>query len=140
MVKAIGAAPLDDVSEGVDVDWIVVVCTPHFVNMIAGCRLVEDGVLPRGAFGTSLCGELFSMPWHEQNVIVTSGDFGGTTNNRIKKDELFVIIPIKYVQNIPRTLVDIKLDVNANLAATKPPHYTHPKQQLHSRHHFGRIL
>ena len=35
MVKAIGAAPLDQVPEGVQVDWIVVVCNPHNANNIA---------------------------------------------------------------------------------------------------------
>jgi uncharacterized protein (DUF169 family) len=121
MVKAIGAAPLDDVPEGVDVDWIVVVCNPHNANMVAGCRVVQEGILPSGVFGTSLCGELFSTPWHEQNIVVTFGDFGGRMNNRIKQDQVFVVIPIQFAEYLPKMLVDLKVDVNANLAATKPP-------------------
>ncbi len=122
MVKAIGAAPLDDVPEGVHVDSIVVVCNPHNLNAIAGCRLVRDGVHPRGAFGTSLCGELFAAPWHEKNIIVTTGDFGGRTNNRIKQDQLFVVIPIEFADYLPVTLGNIKLDAKATLEITKPPH------------------
>lgn len=120
MVKGIGAAPLDDVPENVDVDWIVVVANPHNANNIAACRIVEDGIKPYGSFGTSLCGELFSSPWHEKNVVITFGDFGGRMFNRIKNDELFVIIPIEYVQNLHKLLVDVRIDTRENLAATKP--------------------
>jgi len=120
MVKGIGAAPLDCVPDGVDVDWIVVVCNPHNANPIAGCRLVCDGIKPYGSFGTSLCGELFSSPWHEKNVVVTFGDFGGRMFNRIKPEELFVVIPLEYAKNLPRLLVDVRIDTRANLAATKP--------------------
>jgi uncharacterized protein (DUF169 family) len=121
MVKAIGAAPLDDVPEGVHVDSIVVVTNPHNLNTIAACRVAQDGILPYGAFGTSLCGELFSTPWHIKNVVVTTGDFGGRMNNRIKQDQLFVVVPIEFADYIPKMLVDMKIDVQANLAATKPP-------------------
>ena len=122
MVKAIGAAPLDQVPDGVHVDWIVVVCNPHNANNIAACRLVQDGVRPQGSFGTSLCGELFSTPWHDKNVVLTFGDFGGRMYNRIKPDQLFVIIPIEFVDNLPAILQDFKLDANATLGFTKPPH------------------
>ena len=120
MVKAIGAAPLDNVPEGVDVDWIVVVANPHNANQIAGCRVVQDGFLPYGGFGTSLCGEIFSNPWHKKNLIITFGDFGGRMNNRIKQDQLFVVIPIEFADTIPKLFVDMKIDVNTNLAFTKP--------------------
>lgn len=120
MVKAIGAAPLDAVPAGVQVDWIVVVTNPHNANQIAGCRVVQDGMLPYGGFGTSLCGEIFSNPWHKKNIIVTFGDFGGRMNNRIKPDQLFVVVPIEYADCIPKLFNDMKIDVNANLAFTKP--------------------
>ena len=122
MVKAIGAAPLDQVPEGVHVDWIVVVCNPHNANNISACRLVRDGVRPQGSFGTSLCGELFSTPWHDKNIVLTFGDFGGRMYNRIKPDQLFVIIPIEFVDNLPSILQDFDLDAHATLAFTKPPH------------------
>ncbi len=120
MVKAIGAAPLDSVPEGVQVDWIVVVTNPHNANQIAGCRVVQDGIVPHGAFGTSLCGDIFSNPWHKKNLIITFGDFGGRMNNRIKQDQLFVVIPIEFADYILMLFNDMKIDVNANLAFTKP--------------------
>jgi len=120
MVKAIGAAPLDNVPDGVDVDWIVVVANPHNANQIAGCRVVQDGFLPYGGFGTSLCGEIFSNPWHKKNLIIAFGDFGGRMNNRIKQDQLFVVIPIEFADYIPKLFVNMKIDVNTNLAFTKP--------------------
>ena len=120
MVRAIGAAPLDAVPEGVQVDWIVVVANPHNANQIAGCRVVQDGIVAHGAFGTSLCGDIFSSPWHKKNVIITFGDFGGRMNNRIKQDQLFVVIPIEFADCIPALFNDMKIDVNANLAFTKP--------------------
>ena len=120
MVNAIGAAPLDAVPEGVKVDWIVVVANPHNANQIAGCRVVRDGIVPHGAFGTSLCGDIFSSPWHKKNIIITFGDFGGRMNNRIKQDQLFVVIPIEFADCILALFNDMKIDVNANLAFTKP--------------------
>jgi hypothetical protein len=84
--------------------------------------MVQDGILPYGSFGTSLCGELFATPWHEKNIVVTFGDFGGRMNNRIKQDELFVIIPIEFVEYLPKILLELKLDVNAAFELTKPPH------------------
>jgi len=121
MVKAIGAAPLDAVPQGVAVDWIVVVCRPHNANLISGCRVIQDGIRPYGGFGTSLCGELFSTPWHEKNVVVTFGDMGGRMFNRLKQEELFVIIPFEYIHNLPTLLVDVQIDTKANLGFTKPP-------------------
>ena len=121
MVTAIGAAPLGRVPEGAAVDWIAVVCNPQNASIVAGCRVVRDGVLPCGVFGTSLCGELFSTPWHENNVVVTFGDFGGRMNNRIKPDQMFVIIPMAFAAWLPDMLTDMKVDVKTNLAFTKPP-------------------
>ena len=120
MVKAIGAAPLDRVPDGVKVDWIVVVANPHNANQIACCRVAQEGILPYTAIGTSLCGELFSSPWHQKNIVVSFGDFGGRMNNRIKQDQLFVVIPLEFADYIPKLFVDMKINVNANLAFTKP--------------------
>ena len=121
MVKAIGAAPLDEVPEGVNIDWIVVVCNAHNANLISGCRVIQDGITPHGGFGSSLCGELFSTPWYEKNVVITFGDYGGRMYNRLKQDQLFVIIPIEFVDALPRLLGDFTLDAKATLAFTKPP-------------------
>ncbi len=122
MVKAIGAAPLHEIPEGVPVDWIVVVCNPHNACTIGGCRMCRDGVPCYGTFGTSLCGELFSVPWYIKNVMVVGGDFGGRMHNRMKQDQLFVIVPVEFAEDIPRVLLNIKVDVKASREMTKPPH------------------
>jgi uncharacterized protein (DUF169 family) len=121
MVKAIGAAPLDDVPEGVQVDWIVVVSNPHNACILGGCRMAVEGVQPYGTFGTSLCGELFSVPWYIKNVMVVGGDFGGRMHNRIKQDQLFIIIPMEFAHTIPNILLNIRVDVKASREMTKPP-------------------
>ncbi len=122
MVKAIGAAPLDEVPEGVAVDWIVAVSNPHDACILGGCRMCQDGVQPYGTFATSLCGELFAVPWYVNNVMVVGGDFGGRMHNRIKQDQLFIIIPIQIAPMIPNILLNIKVDVKASREMTKPPH------------------
>ena len=122
MVKAIGAAPLDEIPEGVKVDWIIVVCDPQHANMISTCRLAREGIDVYGSFGKSLCGEIFAMPWHIKNIIVTCGDQGGRMHNKIKKDELFVIIPVEFVDYLPFTLEGLKVDVKASRRMTKPAH------------------
>ena len=122
MVRAIGAAPLDEIPEGVTVDWVVVVCNPHNANNIAGCRVCRDGVLPHGEVGTSLCGTLFATPWHVKNIVYTFGDFGGRMHNRIKQDQLFVIVPNEFLGCLPELFKDMKLDVKTSREMTKPPH------------------
>ncbi|MBN2107373.1 MAG: DUF169 domain-containing protein [Deltaproteobacteria bacterium] len=122
MVKAIGAAPLDAVPEGVKVDWIVVVSNPHAACTLGGCRMALEGVQPYGTFGTSLCGELFAVPWYIKNVMVVGGDFGGRMHNRIKQDQLFIIIPMEFAHTIPNILCNMKVDVKVSREMTKPPH------------------
>ena len=122
MFTAIGAAPLDDVPDGVKVDWIVVVSNPHNACILGGCRMAYDGVQPYGTFGTSLCGELFAVPWYIKNVMVVGGDFGGRMHNRIKQDQLFIIIPMEFAHMIPNILLNVKVDVKASREMTKPPH------------------
>jgi uncharacterized protein (DUF169 family) len=122
MVTAIGAAPLDEVPEGVIVDWVVVVCSPHNANPIAGCRTCREGILPHGEFATSLCGTLFATPWHVKNIVLTFGDFGGRMHNRIKQDQLFVILPTEYLHYLPLILGDMRMDVKLSRQMTRPAH------------------
>jgi uncharacterized protein (DUF169 family) len=122
MVTAIGAAPLDEVPEGVDVDWIVAVTNPHNANFMVGGRMAQEGVKPTCSFGNSLCEELFATPWHIRNNMVVGGDFGGRMHNKLKQDQLFVIIPMEFVDYIPCTLVDARVDVKASRTMTKPAH------------------
>ena len=122
MVRAIGAAPLDEVPAGIAVDWVVVVCNPHNANNISNCRTVKEGILPHAEIGTSLCGALFATPWHVQNVVYTTGDFGGRMHNRIKQDQVFVIIPDRFLDYLPLILNDMRVDVKATRHMTKPSH------------------
>ena len=62
--------------EGIHVDWVVVVCTPHWANFIGGARTVLDGTPPRGSCGSSFCSDLFAIPWHDDNVVITPWGFG----------------------------------------------------------------
>jgi len=118
-VRAIGAAPLDAVPDGVDIDWMVIVCEPLHAATIAGVRTSIDGVPPHGAAGTSLCGELFALPFHDRNVILTPGDMGGRMFNRVKPSEMFVIIPIEYAAHL-FTILGERPNLGGLLEAIKP--------------------
>jgi len=123
MVKAIGAAPLHKIPNGVNVDWIVVVCTPQWATWIASARAVIDGVQPEAAAGTSFCSELFAVPWHTDNVVMSPGDMGGRMNNKLKPEEMFVIVPTKHADSLLNIVTNSLQNVNARgaLEATKPP-------------------
>jgi uncharacterized protein (DUF169 family) len=118
-VRAIGAAPLHEVPDGVTVDWIVVVCAPQEAATIAGVRTSIDGTPPRGAAGTSLCGELFAVPWHDRNVIMTPGDVGGRMFNKTKAHEMFVLVPTEWASHL-FTLLGHRPDLGGLLEAIKP--------------------
>jgi uncharacterized protein (DUF169 family) len=119
MLRAIGAAPLDQVPADVRVDWIAMVTEPVYASTVAGVRTAVDGTPVRGAAGTSLCGELFAVPWHEDNVIMTPGDMGGRMFNKIRPNEMFVIVPMKYAGHYP-ALLDTTPDVPALMDSIKP--------------------
>ena len=118
-VVGIGAAPLSDVPDDIFVDWIVVVCTPHWANFIGGARTVLDGTPPRGAAGSSFCSDLFATPWHDGNVVITPGDLGGRMNNRLKAEEMFVVVPNEYLESLLNIMTSTP-DARAVLEATKP--------------------
>jgi uncharacterized protein (DUF169 family) len=119
MLRAIGAAPLDQVPADVRVDWIAMVTEPVYAATVAGVRTAVDGTPVRGAAGSSLCGELFAVPWHEDNVIMTPGDMGGRMFNKIRPNEMFVIVPMKYAGHYP-ALLDETPDVPALMDSIKP--------------------
>ena len=118
-VVGIGAAPLSDVPDDIFVDWIVVVCTPHWANFIGGARTELDGTPPRGAAGSSFCSDLFATPWHDGNVVITPGDLGGRMNNRLKPEEMFVVVPNEYLESLLNIMTSTP-DARAVLEATKP--------------------
>jgi uncharacterized protein (DUF169 family) len=118
-VKGIGAAPLDAVPEGIDINWIVVVCKPQWAGMIGAARSVTDGVMPSTAAGNSFCTDAFVTPWFEENVVMTPGDYGGRMNNKLKPEEMFVIIPARYADNLVKILAATP-DVKGLYEATRP--------------------
>ncbi len=122
LVKGIAAAPLSKVPEGVKIEWVVTVCTPFQANNIAGSVTCRDGDFPYGELGASLCASLFATPWYERNIVYTPGDFGGRMHNRIKKEEMFVIVPYNMLHYIPELMDDMKVDVKESRKMTKPPH------------------
>ena len=115
-----GAAPLDKVPAGIPIDSIVVVCTPFWAGQIAAVRSVEDGVQPSAAAGSSFCSDMFATPWYEENVVLTPGDMGGRMNNKLKPEEMFVVIPARWANNIVK-LLGGPLDVKGIYEATRPP-------------------
>lgn len=132
MLRGIGAAPLIAVPDGVHIDSVVVVCEPVYAATIGGARTVIDGTPPRGAAGTSLCGELFALPYHEENVIITPGDMGGRMFNKIKPSEMFVIIPLRYATHIERLLAGTP-DVPALMESIKPGYAADRTERLRER-------
>jgi uncharacterized protein (DUF169 family) len=132
MYKAIGAAPLDRVPEGVRVDFLVLVCEPVGAATLAGVRTAVDGTPPRGAAGSSLCGELFAVPWHEDNVILTPGDMGGRMFNKTRPNEMFVIVPMKYAAHYPMLLSETP-DVAALMESIKPGHAQAQRDRLEAK-------
>jgi uncharacterized protein (DUF169 family) len=99
-IKGLGAAPLDAVPEGAEIEWIVVVCEPVWASQIAAARAVEDGVQPSAAAGSSFCTDAFVTPFFDENVILTTGDFGGRMNNKLRPTEMFVIVPARWANNL----------------------------------------
>ena len=117
-VKGFGAAPLDDVPEGVSIDWVCIVCTPGWAGQIAAARAVKDGTRPETAAGNSFCSDLFVTPFLNDNVILTPGDVGGRMNNKLKEHEMFVIIPAKWADSII-DLLGAQPDVKGIFEATR---------------------
>jgi uncharacterized protein (DUF169 family) len=99
-MKGLGAAPLEQVPAGAEIEWIVVVCEPVMAGQIAAARAVEDGVQPSAAAGSSFCSDAFVTPFFDENVILTTGDFGGRMNNKLKPTEMFVIVPTRWANNL----------------------------------------
>jgi uncharacterized protein (DUF169 family) len=119
-VAAVGAAPLDKIPDDVEFGWIVVVCTPFWASQIAAARSVEDGVAPSAAAGSSFCTDAFVTPWYEENVVLTPGDFGGRMNNKLKPEEMFVIVPVRWAENLIKILGEVP-DVRGLFEATREP-------------------
>ena len=118
-VKGFCAAPLPDLPENFEPEWIVLVCTPATAALAGAARAVQDGTRPDTAAGNSFCSDLFVTPIYTDNVVVTTGDMGGRMNNKLKESEMFVIIPARWLPG----LLDIfgtDPDVKGIYEATRP--------------------
>lgn len=49
---------------------------------------------------------MFATPWYEENVVLTPGDMGGRMNNKLKPEEMFVVIPARWANNLVKLLGD----------------------------------
>ena len=56
---------------------------------------------------------------HDDNVVITPGDLGGRMNNRLKPEEMFVVVPSKYLESLLAIMTSVP-DARAVLEATKP--------------------
>ena len=99
-VKGFCAAPLDDIPEGLEAEWIVIVCTPGVAALAGAARAVKDGTRPDTAAGNSFCSDLFVTPMNSDNVVITTGDMGGRISNKLRESEMFVIIPVQWADSI----------------------------------------
>jgi uncharacterized protein (DUF169 family) len=117
-VRGIGAAPLEAVPDGAPVEWIVVVAEPVWAGQIAAARSVVDGTPPGSAAGSSFCTDAFVTPWYDDNVIITTGDFGGRMANKLRPSEMFVIVPARWANNLVSILAEAP-DVKGLYEATR---------------------
>ena len=128
--KGFCAVPLDDIPAGLNVEWIVLVCTPGVAALAGAARAVKDGTRPDTAAGNSFCSDLFVTPTLTDNVIITTGDMGGRMNNKLRESEMFVIIPVRWADSIIDIMGETP-DVKGIYEATRPedsPYWT--RQQL----------
>ena len=118
-VKGFCAAPLSNLPDDFEPEWVVLVCTPATAALAGAARAVKDGTRPDTAAGNSFCSDLFVTPIYTDNVVVTTGDMGGRMNNKLKESEMFVIIPVRWLEG----LLDIfgkDPDVKGIYEATRP--------------------
>jgi uncharacterized protein (DUF169 family) len=118
-VKGFCAAPLDDLPDTMQAEWVVIVCTPAIAALAGAARAVKDGTRPDTAAGNSFCSDLFVTPMNSDNVIVTTGDMGGRMSNKLRESELFVIIPAQWADNLVEIIGDTP-DVKGIYEATRP--------------------
>jgi uncharacterized protein (DUF169 family) len=109
-IKALAAAPLNAVPDGVPVDLVVCVCNAQQAMQIAGAASVREGTFPHGELGASACSSIFAAPWHKQNSVFALGDGGGRAFNRLAVSELFVSIPRHHFRYIIELIENFRID------------------------------
>jgi uncharacterized protein (DUF169 family) len=109
-IKALAAAPLNDVPDGVNVDLLVCVVTAQQAMQIAGAASVREGTFPHGELGASACSSIFAAPWHLKNSVFAIGDGGGRAFNRVAVGEMFVSIPRHHFRYIVELMENFRID------------------------------
>ncbi len=110
MIKAIAAAPLDEVPDEVPVDLLICVVDPQRAMQIAGAASVREGTFPIGELGASACSSIFAAPYHTKNSVFAIGDGGGRMHNRLDPGEMFVSIPVQHFRYVVELVENFRID------------------------------
>lgn len=121
-IKALAAAPLDAVPEGVPIDLLICVVDPQRAMQIAGAASVREGTFPVGELGASACSSIFAAPYHTKNSIFAIGDGGGRMHNRLDASEMFVSIPRAHLRYVVELIENFRIDPQ-NMRAVIMPSY-----------------
>ena len=121
-VRALAAAPLDDVPEGVPVDLLVCITDPMHAMQIAGAASVREGSFPVGEIGPSACASIFATPWHTRNSVFATGDGGGRMHNRVAQGEMFISIPRQHFRYIVELIENFRIDPDRMRTLIMPSH------------------
>jgi uncharacterized protein (DUF169 family) len=125
-IKALAAAPLDDVPEGVPVDLLICITDAMHAMQIAGAASVREGTFPYGELGPSACASIFAAPWHTRNSVFALGDGGGRMHNRVAMGELFVSIPRHHFRYIVELIENFRIDPVRMREVIMPSHAPKP--------------
>lgn len=120
LIKALAAAPLDDVPEGVPVDLVICVVDPQRAMQIAGAASVREGTFPVGELGASACASIFAAPYRTRNSVFAIGDGGGRMHNRLEPGEMFVSIPRHHLRYVVELIENFRIDPHKMRAVIMP--------------------
>jgi uncharacterized protein (DUF169 family) len=121
-IRALAAAPLNDVPEGVPVDLLVCICDAQHAMQIAGAASVREGTFPIGELGPSACASIFATPWHAKNSVFAIGDGGGRMHNRVAPGEMFISIPRHHFRYIVELIENFRIDPHKMREVIMPSH------------------
>lgn len=121
-IRALAAAPLDDVPDGVPVDLLICITDPMHAMQIAGAASVREGSFPIGEIGPSACASIFATPWLTRNSVFATGDGGGRMHNRVAAGEMFIAIPREHFRYIVELIENFRIDPEKMRELIMPSH------------------
>lgn len=124
-IKALAAAPLDEVPEGTPVDLLICITDAMHAMQIAGAASVREGTFPIGELGPSACASIFATPWLTRNSVYAIGDGGGRMHNRVAMGEMFISIPRHHFRYIVELIENFRLDPEKMRELIMPSHAPH---------------